>query len=144
MLSPLKMSKIPRLILRDVAQYVRGSKANALLLAILHKTRHIFNFEEERQNRLSRFVKVCNAYKAGMPISEIETKFGCTKRTIYDYLERANIPRRRFTTEEIKAAILKDYKNKDISIAHVAELHNVSVRQVMTLAKKAGLRRNRL
>lgn len=131
------------LTLKDAAAYVRSAKAGKLLLSILQSAARIFNFTEERHNRLSRYVSVINAYKSGMPIADIEAKFGCTKRTIYDYVERANVHRRSFKPEEIRLAVIRDYKAK-IPVAKIADLHSVSIRFVHETARKAGLRRNKI
>lgn len=129
--------------IKDVADYVRTSKASSVLLNILRKTANIFNFTEERHNRINRYVAVVNAYKQGISISDIEIKFGCSRRTIYDYLEKAGIERNRvLKPEEVKKAVIKDYKNK-IPIAKICELHNVSTRYVHDKAREAGLRRNK-
>lgn len=123
---------------------MRTAKATILLLNILRKTGRIFNFTEERYNRVNRYVAVVNAYKNGMPIREIENKFGCSRRTIYDYLEQAGVKRDRvLKPEEIRKAVIRDYKNK-IPIAKICELHNVSAKFVHAEARKAGLRRNKI
>jgi hypothetical protein len=131
------------LTLKDVAEYVRTSNASRVLITILHRTRRVFNFIEERHNRLSRYVAVVNAYKSQMPLAAIEEKFGCTRRTIYDYVERAGVPRRSFKPEEVKAAALKEYADKSVPIASIISRYNVSYRQLHTWARKAGIRRNR-
>lgn len=133
---------MPNLTLKDAAAYVRNKKADNFFMAALKSVLRIFNFYEERNNRLSRFVSVINAYKNGMPIADIEKKFGCTKRTIYDYVERAGVPRRSFKPEEIKQAIIRDYK-ANIPTQKIADLHNVSLRFVMKTTADAGLRRKR-
>ncbi len=129
--------------IKDVAQYVRTSKASKVLLAVLRSAARIFNFTEERHNRINRYLAVLNAYQRGMPIIEIEKRFGCTKRTIYDYVEKAGVQPRSFIPTDIKEAILRDYRNK-VPIAKIVELHNVSIRYVHTVAREAGLRRKRI
>jgi len=128
--------------IKDVADYVRTCKANKVLLEVLRRTAHIFNFTEERYNRVNRYMAVINAYQRGTPLAEIEARFGCTKRTIYDYVEKAGISPRTFIPADVKAAILQDYKTK-IPVAKIAELHDVSIRYVQTAAREAGLRRNK-
>lgn len=128
--------------LKDVASYIRFGKAERLLLSILRTVGRIFNFTEERHNRLNRYVSVINAYKSGMPIQDIEKKFGCTKRTIYDYVKRAGITPRSYITPETKKGVIRDYKNK-IPVAKIVKLHGVSARYVQKTVKEAGLRRNK-
>lgn len=130
------------LTLNDAAEYVRSSKATKLMLAALRAVSRIFTFAEERSNRANRFVAVVDAYKKGMPILEIESKFGCSKRTIYDYVERAGVERRSFVPSEIKEAIIRDYKNK-VPVQTIADLNNVSLRYVQKVAAEAGLSRKR-
>lgn len=126
--------------IKDAAQYIRTSKAGTALLAVLRTAARVFNFTEERHNRINRYMAVINAYQRGMPIREIEERFGCTKRTIYDYVEKAGIERRSFVPSDVKAAVLRDYRLK-IPLAKIADLHGVSLKYVHTVAREAGLRR---
>ena len=133
---------MPLLTLKDAAEYVRTSKAGDLLLTILRKAASIFNFQDERENRLNRYIAVINAYQRGDPIDKITEKYKCTKRTVYDYVHRAGITPRSFIPQDVKAKIIQDYKNK-IPVAKIAQLNDVSLRYVMKLAKEANLRRNK-
>lgn len=132
---------MPLLRLKDVADYVRTSKAGAVLLAVLRGAGHILDFTEERHNRLNRYMAVINAYQhTTMSVAEIAERFGCTKRTVFDYVEKAGIERRSFVPAAVKAAVLRDYRLK-IPITKIMELHNVKRRYVHTVAREAGLRR---
>ncbi len=133
---------MPLLTLKDAAEYVRTSKAGELLLAVLRKAQHIFTFADERENRINRYVAVVNAYKSGMPIAAIEEKFGCSRRTIYDYLIRADIDRRRFIRSDTKAQVIELYK-AGVPVTKIAELSNISLRAVMKIASDAGLSRKK-
>ena len=57
--------------LKDVASYVEKGTAPRPLLAILRGVLRVFDFEQERKNRLARFPKVVEQYKAGVPIRVI-------------------------------------------------------------------------
>jgi len=131
---------MPLLQLKDAADYVRTNKASQLLLKVLRSVAHVFNFTEERHNRVNRYVAVINAYKRGDPITKIEQDFGCTKRTIYDYIKKAGVQPRSFVAAEIREDILRDYRAK-IPVKKIAELHGVSLRSVRKIVKQAGLRR---
>lgn len=136
------MEPVSFLTLKDIAKYVRTSVASKLLMTILRDKGRVFTFTEERHNRLNRYVSVINAYKDGVPLADIETKFGCTRRTIFDYVERAGVPRRSFKPEEIRQAVLRDYK-AGIPISKIMDLHNVKRRFVQQIAADAGERRYR-
>ncbi len=128
------------LTLKDAVEYIRTSKASELLLKALKSVGQIFTFEEERSNRVNRYVAVIEAYKRGTPIEDIMKKYGCSKRTIYDYVIKADVARRSFTPAETKAKIIADYKAK-IPVVKIAELNAVSLRYVQQLAKEANLSR---
>lgn len=127
--------------LKDAAAYVRSSRPTKLILAILRKATRIFNFKEERDNRVSRYVAIINEYKRGTPLAQIETKYGCTRTTIHTYIRNANISPRSFKPQHVKDAVLKDYK-LGLPISKISELHNVSPKYIHDVARKAGLRRN--
>lgn len=128
------------LTLKHVVEYVRTSVASSLLMTILRSPDRIFNFTEERHNRLNRYVSVINAYKGGMPLADIAAKFGCTRRTIFDYVERAGVPRRSFKPEQIRNDVIRDYR-AGIPVSKIMALHNVKRRFVQQVAADAGLRR---
>ena len=133
---------MPILTLKDAVEYVKTSKATDLLLVALRSVTRIFTFNEERNNRASRYVAVLSAYKKGVPINAIMEQYGCSKRTIYDYVERAGIDRRTFVPKETKAQIVQHYKD-GIPTIKIAELNGVSLRYVMQVAKEAGLSRKK-
>lgn len=133
---------MPILTLKDAAEYVKTRRATRLLLAVLQTAKRIFTFTEERSNRVNRYVQVIDAYKKGTSVLEICNKYGCSKRTVYDYIHKAGITPRSFTPSEVKMAIVRDYKN-GIPVTKIAELNNVSLRYVQKVAKEARLSRKK-
>lgn len=133
---------MPIVTLADAANYVRTSKATKLLLNLLRSVERLFTFSEERYNRVSRYIAVVDDYKKGVPIAQITEKYGCTKRTVYDYVHRAGVMPRSFKPADVRKAVIRDYKS-GIKVATIAALNNVSVRYVAKVVKDAGLSRNR-
>lgn len=127
--------------LQDAADYIKYSKASVAFLHILYSIKRIFNFTQERSNRVVRYIKIVKAYTKGEPVNKIAEKYGCDKSTILRYARLAGIPKRpKHLPEEIKAAVIKDYKNK-IPVKTIAKLNGVSQGYVSTVARKAGLKR---
>ena len=127
--------------LADAAEYIKTTKATKLLLNILYSAKKVFNFQQERTNRLIRYVQITRAYKNGKPVKEIVDKFCCDKSTVLRYARMAEIPKRsKHFPEEIKKAVLKDCK-KGLPQKVIAELHGVSTGYISTLEKNEGIKR---
>ena len=134
------------LTLRDAAEYVRTSRASrapSLFLRLILTIKHIYNFTQERANRLVRYVVVTRAYKAGKPVREIQAKYGCSLNTINRYARLAELPKRpKHFPEEIKKDVIADYK-KGLRVAEIARLHDVSPAYVSRTAREMGISRYR-
>lgn len=129
--------------LKDAAEYVRTSKAPAALLLFIQTIRRIFTFTQERANRLARYVVVTRAYKAGQSVSDIETKYGCSRNTVLRYARMAELPKRpKHLPADIRAAIIADYKKPgNMPVAEIARLHGVSAAYVSKVAGQEGIKR---
>ena len=129
------------LTLRSAAEYVRTSKAPAALLSFLQLIRRVYTFTQERANRLTRYVVITRAYKAGTPVRDIESKYGCTRGTVLRYARMAELPKRpKHMPAEIRAAVIRDYKAK-MPVADIAKLHDVSPAFVSKTAREEGISR---
>lgn len=130
------------LTLRSAAEYVRTAKAPAILLRFMQLVRRVYTFTQERANRLTRYVIITRAYKAGKPVRDIETKYGCSRGTVLRYARMAELPKRpKHLPLEIRAAVLKDYR-AGMPIADIAKLHDVSPAYVSKTANDEGIGRN--
>lgn len=58
--------------IKDAAEYVRTSKFNKFILAILRSPLKLYTFTDERNNRVSRYVAIINEYKKGTSIADIK------------------------------------------------------------------------
>lgn len=126
--------------IKDVAKYVEKGTAPKPLLAILRGVLRIFDFEQERKNRLARFPKVVEAYKAGVPLEHIESKFKCSRNTIYRYVSMTGGPQRRIESKKVQGAILARYA-EGRPIAAIAAEFGCSQSFVSQTASKAGVNR---
>ena len=129
------------LTLRSAAEYVRTSKAPAALLSFLQLIRRVYTFTQERANRLTRYVVITRAYKAGKPVRDIEGKYGCSRGTVLRYARMADLPKRpKHFPEEIRKGVIRDYKAK-LPVADIAMLHAVSPAYVSKVAREEGISR---
>ena len=134
------------LTLRGAAEYVRTSKAPAALLSFLQLVRRVYTFTQERANRLTRYIIITRAYKAGQPVRDIENKYGCSRHTVLRYARMAELLKRpkHFPTE-IRQAVIADYKNPNlIPVAEIAKLNGVSPAYVSKIAREEGISRYEL
>lgn len=129
--------------LQDAAEYIKTSKASIKFLNILFSIKKVFNFNQERSNRLIRYVQITRAYKANEPINKIAEKYGCDKTTVMRYARMAGLPKRpKHFPKHIKEAVLKDCK-KGLPIKVISELHNVSQAYISMLEKENNISRRR-
>lgn len=129
------------LSLRAAAEYVRTAKAPAALLSFLQLVRRVYTFTQERANRLTRYVVITRAYKAGKPVRDIEGKYGCSRGTVLRYARMAELPKRpKHLPDEIRKAVIKDYK-AEVPVAMIAKLHDVSPAYVSKTAREEGISR---
>lgn len=127
--------------LQTVADYILKGKGPSLLLNILKNVKSIFTFTQERANRVKRFVRIINAYKAGVPIKKIEEDYGCTKSTVLRYARLVGLSKRdKGFNSDIKKATLSLYKD-GVPIAQISAQLGVSQAYVSKEAKAAGISR---
>lgn len=130
------------LTLRAAAEYVMTAKAPAVLLAAIASIKHIYSFTQERSNRVARYIAVLRAYRGGTPVQQMVDKYGCSRSTILRYARMAELPKRpKHLPREIKAAVLADYANPNLSVTQIAELNHVSPAYVSKVAREAGISR---
>lgn len=135
--------KAIKLTLQAAADFVRTSRGPALLLRIIKRFSSIFDFNVERQNRISRYVKITRAYARGKSVRDIESEFGCSKHTVLRYARMAELPRRqRGFDPEIRKKAIALY-NQERPIAEIAALLGVSQAYVSKLATKEGINRRK-
>lgn len=126
----------------DAANYIRTLKAPAGLLAFVGTIKRIFTFTQERANRLARYIAITRAYKGGQPVKDIHQKYGCSPQTVLRYARLADLPKRaKHLPEEIRKAVLADYKNNELSVIQIAGLHDVSPAYVSKIAREEGISR---
>jgi hypothetical protein len=129
--------------LQTVADYIVKGHAPKILLNILKNIKSVFTFTQERANRVKRFVRIINAYKAGVAIIKIEEDYGCTKSTVLRYARLAGLPKRdRGFDPDIKIATLLLYKD-GLPISQISAQLGVSQAYVSKTASEAGINRRK-
>lgn len=127
--------------LKDVGGYIRTAQAPKLLTDLLKRIKSIFNFTQERENRLARYVDVINDYKAGMPVKEIEQKYGCSTHTVLRYARLAQLPKRpKGFDPQVRETCIILYKEGK-PVAEIAAKLGVSEAYISKLAKEVGINR---
>lgn len=128
------------IFLQHAADYIRtGHPIKALADLILRRKRKpLISFPEERENRPPRYIAVTNAYRDGLPISEICAKFGCSKNTVHRYARMAGLYRPK--ESPLRDSILAMYKSGE-PIAQIAKTLNISQALVSKTAGQAGILR---
>jgi len=127
--------------IKTVADYVRTSRGPKLLLNILKNIRNVFTFAQERANRVKRFIRIVNAYKAGVLISKIEGDYGCSRSTILRYARLAGLPKRdKGFSPDVRKATIALYKDK-VSIAQIKAQLGVSEAYISKTATEEGISR---
>lgn len=128
--------------LSDAASYIRTSTAPKAFLDFIGSIKRIFSFAQERANRPARFVAVTRAYQNGEPVRKIEERFGCSRQTINRYARMSELPTRpKHFPDDIRRAVIRDYKNKCLSVIQIAELNSVSPAYVSKVAREEGISR---
>lgn len=132
-----------RYTLSTAADFLRGKPVPRHFSLLVQRVRSVFSFTAEHTNRLSRFVKIVNAYKRGALVQDIENEYGCTKSTILRYARLAGIAKRdRGFDPKIKEGVLAMYAlNKPIS--EIAVHFGVSEAYVSKTASEAGISRRK-
>lgn len=127
--------------LQTVADYVRTSRGPKLLLIILKNIKSVFTFTQERANRVKRFIRIVEAYKAGVPVKKIEETYGCSKFTVLRYARLAGLAKReKGFAPDVKRATISLYKD-GLPIAEISARLGVSQAYVSKTATEAGISR---
>lgn len=127
--------------LSDAAEYVRTSKAPAIFLTFLRRVREIITFTQERANRVARYVKIVRDYKAGVMISDIEARYGCSRSTVLRYARMAGLPKRPKSNDPERRAKIIALAKTGIPQKEIAKACQCSVSLVSIVEHEAGLAR---
>ena len=126
--------------LEDAARYWMTSRPTKAFLAFVKQVRRIFTFTEERANRLQRFPKIVDDYKAGFPVADIEAKYGCSKQTVLRYARLAGLEKRPKGDSDRRRGIIALYQ-QGRPIAQIAAQMGVSQALVSKIATEEGINR---
>lgn len=129
--------------LQTAANFLRTARAPKAFFAILRRVRSIFSFEQERQNRPVRFLRVVRAYRDGKPVNDIRSEFGCSLNTINRYARMAELPKRPKSDDPARRAkiIRLSKSNPRPSQERIAKECECSVALVSLVEHEAGLPR---
>lgn len=129
------------LTIQAAANFAKTSRASNAFTALLGMVRRIFTFTFERANRLRRCVEIIHLYAKGVPVRDIEDRYGCSKNTILRYARAAGLPkRRRGFPESVRIKALAMYKDKK-PIAYIADKLDVSQAYLSKMATEEGINR---
>ncbi|MCW2195124.1 transposase [Bradyrhizobium elkanii] len=129
-----------RFTLEDAARYWASSRPSKAFLAFVAQIRRIFTFTEERANRLQRFPRIVNDYRDGIPVADIEAKYGCSKQTVLRYARLAGLDKRPKGDAERRRGIIALYQ-QGRPIAEIAARMGVSQALVSKIASEEGINR---
>jgi DNA invertase Pin-like site-specific DNA recombinase len=131
-----------RFTLEDAARYWATSRVSRSFLAFVAQVRRVFSFTEERANRLKRFPQIVDDYRDGIPVAEIETKYGCSRQTVLRYARLAGLEKRPKSDIERRRGIIALYQQKK-PIAEIAARMGVSQALVSKIATEEGINRRK-
>lgn len=126
--------------LEDAARYWLSSRPSRAFAAFVAQVRRIFSFTEERANRLQRFPKVVDDYRDGMPVADIEAKYGCSRGTVLRYARLAGLDKRSKGDADRRRGIIALYE-QGRPIAQIATQMGVSQALVSKIATEEGINR---
>ena len=126
--------------LEDAARYWATSRPSKAFLAFVAQVRRIFSFTEERANRLQRFPRVVEDYKGGVPVSDIEAKYGCSRGTVLRYARLAGLDKRPKTDADRRRGIVAMYEQGK-PVAEIAARMGCSQALVSKTAPEEGINR---
>jgi len=129
-----------RFTLDDAAKFWATARPTKAFLAFVAQVRRIFTFTEERANRLQRFPKVVDDYRAGVPVADIEAKYGCSKHTVLRYARMAGLEKRPKGDADRRRGIVALYQ-QGLPIATIAARMGVSQALVSKTATEEGINR---
>lgn len=123
------------------AEYLRTSKAPRAFFTFVKQITRVFTFYQERANRLVRFVEIVRAYKQGMPVRQIEEKYGCSRGTVLRYARSADLPKRpKCFDPKIRSATIALYKEGK-TLAEIQARLGVSQSYISRTATEEGINR---
>jgi transposase-like protein len=129
--------------LKVAAEYIQTLKAPQGFLGLIASIKRVFNFTQERTNRLTRYVIIAREYKRGTPVNEIAEKHGCSRHTVQRYARMADLPKRpKHFPEQLRNEVIADYK-ANLPVADIARLHGVSQAYVSKVAREEGMLRRK-
>lgn len=131
-----------RFTLEDAARYWASSRPSKAFLAFVAQIRRIFNFTEERANRLQRFPKVVDDYKDGVLVADIEAKYGCCRGTVLRYARLAGLEKRPKGDVDRRRGIIALYQQGK-PIAQISAQMGVSQALVSKIATEEGINRRK-
>lgn len=126
--------------LEDAARYWINSRPSKAFAAFVAQVRRIFSFTEERANRLQRFSKVVDDYRAGVPVADIEAKYGCCSGTVLRYARLAGLEKRPKGDADRRRGIIALYQ-LGRPIAEISTQMGVSQALVSKIASEEGINR---
>lgn len=129
-----------RFTLEDAARYWLNSRPSRAFQIFVAQIKRIFTFTEERANRLQRFPKVVDDYRSGLPVAEIEAKYGCSRGTVLRYARLAGLNKRPKGDADRRRAIIAMYET-GAPIARIAAQMDVSQALVSKIATEEGINR---
>lgn len=80
--------------IKEAAKFIFDSRLPLHIRNLIIPIKKVFTFSTERANRIVRFRDLVLDYKAGMSVEKIEEKYGCSRHTIYRYIETAGLDKR--------------------------------------------------
>lgn len=127
--------------LAHAISYVKSGHITAPLKEAADRVKSIVTFTQERANRVVRYLAVVRAYAAGVPISDIEDRWGCSRSTVLRYARSAGLAKRdKGFSPDTRAAVLALYR-EGRPIAEIAATCGVSPAYVSKEATAAGINR---
>jgi transposase-like protein len=126
--------------LEDAARYWSTSRPSKAFAAFVAQVKRIFSFTEERANRLQRFPKVVDDYRSGVPVADIEAKYGCSRGTVLRYARLAGLEKRPKSDADRRRGIIALYQT-GAPIAQIATQMGVSQALVSKIASEEGINR---
>lgn len=127
--------------LQGAANYVRSGNAPRVFIKLLNAIRRVFNFDEERRNRVARYVEITRDYKAGVPVATIEAKYKCSRQTINRYRTLAGLPKRdKGFDDDKRSAVIAMYKAGK-PLVEIQTRLGVSQSYISTVATQEGINR---
>ena len=129
-----------RFTLKDAAKYWMSSRPTKAFIAFVAQVRRIFTFTEERANRLQRFPKLVEDYINGVPVADIEAKYGCSRNTVLRYARMAGLDKRPRRDADRRRGIVALYQS-GVPVAQIAARMGVSPALVSKIATEEGINR---